>query len=68
MSKLLVKDDRTGELIDRGNSYKIVKTNEAEKKGQCEGCTCMRKRWLNPRSGRCYYREAIENNYLTKMK
>ncbi len=54
-------------LNGKHNSYKIVKTNEEEKKGKCDNCNCDRKRWINPRTGNCYYNEMIENNYTTKI-
>lgn len=60
------------QLDENGNSYKIVKQEEkglkAEYKGKCVGCNCDRKkRMINPETNICYYREAIESNYTTKI-
>lgn len=51
------------------NNYKIIKGNPLdEHQGKCENCTCgMKKRWINKAEGKCYYRIAIESNYLTKI-
>jgi len=54
-------------LNGKTNSYKIVKTKEIEKKGSCEGCNCTKKRWINPRTGICYYNEMISKDYTTKI-
>lgn len=55
--------------LDDFNSYKIIKgDSKGEYQGNCENCTCgMKKRWINKEAGICYYRIAIENNYLTKI-
>lgn len=55
-------------LDKNGNTYKIMKDQGVkELKGKCENCDCGRKRMLNPDSGKCYYKEAIESNYTTKI-
>lgn len=54
-------------LNGRNNTYKIVKSKEVEKKGSCEGCNCTKKRWINPRTGVCYYNEMISKDYTTKI-
>jgi hypothetical protein len=56
------------ELRGKNNSYKIVKTKEVEIKGKCEGCKCEKNRWINPRTGVCYYEEMINKDYTTKIK
>jgi hypothetical protein len=52
----------------RGNSYKVMKTNIKEERGKCNNCDCNKKRWLNPETGSCYYKEMIAHNYTTKLK
>jgi hypothetical protein len=54
-------------LNGKTNSYKIIKTKEVEKKGSCEECNCSKKRWINPRTGICYYNEMISKDYTTKI-
>lgn len=49
------------------NTYKIVKTNEEEIKSKCPTCTCGRTRWINPKTGDCYFHEMIKTNYTTKL-
>lgn len=63
------KDERKhNNHVDRGNSYKVVRSNIPEKKGNCLNCTCKKRRWLNPETGDCYYNEMIKDNYTTKLK
>lgn len=56
-------------LLDaNNNTYKIVKDKVIkEVKGKCNNCSCGRKRMINPDTNICYYREAVENNYTTKI-
>lgn len=52
------------------NTFKIVrdKTLFVEYQGKCEGCNCdMKKRWIKSSENKCYYRIAIESNYMTKL-
>jgi len=53
------------QLNGKNNTYKIVKTKEAEVQGKCNGCNCTKRRWINPRTGVCYYQEMITKNYTT---
>ena len=55
------------QLNGKTNSYKIVKSKEVEVKGKCEGCNCDKKRWINSRTGVCYYQEMITKDYTTKI-
>ena len=54
---------------DSTNSYKIVKIRTVEEKqGKCKECDCGKKtRYINPETSLCYYKEAIQNNYLTRI-
>ncbi len=56
------------ELNGKNNSYKIIKSGEDDVKGKCPDCKCAKKRYMNPRSGVCYYNEMITKDYTTKIK
>jgi len=55
-------------LREKDNTYMIVKLDVIETKSNCTDCDCNKKRYINPETNKCYYREAIENNYTTKIK
>jgi hypothetical protein len=61
------KDYTLYSIKGRTNSYKIIKTNEAQVIGKCKECNCNRKRYINSKTGDCYYNESIKNNYTTKL-
>ena len=51
-----------------GNHYTIIKDlSVPEVYGSCNGCNCNGKRWINSKTGICYYREDIETNFTTKI-
>lgn len=51
------------------NFYKvIVDRTIKEEKGKCSQCNCTKKRWINSKTGVCYYNEMIQNDYTTKIK
>lgn len=56
-------------LDENNNIYKIIKlVNEKDEiKNKCIKCDCNNKRYINPETGVCFYKEAVENNYLTKI-
>lgn len=57
--------------VEDGNSnrYKILKQDKKEEPfGKCKECNCGNKRAINGNSGLCYYKEMINNDYLTKIK
>lgn len=57
------------EIDETGNVYKIIKLKgDDEKRGRCEGCSCPKKRWINPDTEECYYKEMTTNNYTTKIQ
>lgn len=56
--------------VDDGNSnrYKILKQDKKEEVfGKCKECNCGTRRMIG-KSGLCYYKEMINNDYLTKIK
>lgn len=56
-------------LDKNDNKYKILrKHNIRDIKGKCNECDCSHKRFINPNSGICYYREMHRDNYTTKIK
>jgi hypothetical protein len=56
------------DLDKNNNSYRIIKNSEIkEVKSKCVDCDCGRKRYLNPNTNVCYYREAVNKNYTTKI-
>lgn len=56
------------QLDGNNNTYKIIKDKGIQEvKGKCPTCNCNRKRLLNPDTGDCYYNEAINTNYTTKI-
>lgn len=56
------------DLDKHGNTYRIYKDQDVrEVKSRCTDCNCGKRRFINPDTGVCYYREAIENNYTTKI-
>jgi hypothetical protein len=61
-------DKQSDKELGNQNSYLIVKDKSLEEtKGKCSECDCNKKRWINPKTGVCYYKEAIKENYLTKI-
>lgn len=54
-------------LDGNGNKYKILRIKTDEVRSKCNDCNCNRKRWLNPSTGVCYYKEMINENYTTKI-
>lgn len=57
------------DLDNNGNVYKIVRMRKVtELKAKCSNCDCGSKRWINNKTGSCYYKEMITNNYTTKIK
>lgn len=61
------KDFTLFKLNGKDNSYRVIKSGEKEERGKCVDCNCTKDRWINPRTGKCYYQEMIENNYTTKI-
>jgi hypothetical protein len=57
--------------VDDGNEnrYKIMKNAKMEEsEGHCKDCDCSNKRMINGKTGLCYYKEMINDSYLTKIK
>lgn len=53
-------------LRGKKNNYLIIKDKQVEEvKGKCSECNCEKRRWINPETGVCYYKEALKENYLT---
>jgi len=58
-------------LDDNGNIFKILRLSdklELEVKGKCDNCNCGGKRWIDKKTGNCYYNKMINENYTTKIK
>lgn len=52
---------------NNNNHYTIIKKDYNEVFGKCSECDCNRKRWINSKTGICFYKEDINNNYTTKI-
>lgn len=57
------------DLDETGNAFKILRIKTKEEFSKCTNCDCkQKKRWINPQTKVCYYKEMIQNNYTTKIK
>lgn len=57
------------DLDNTGNAFKILRVKSKEQFSKCSNCDCGRKkRWINPQTQVCYYKEMVQNNYTTKIK
>lgn len=55
-------------LDSNNNVYKVVRIKSSEIQGKCLDCNCkMKKRWINPVTSVCYYKEMINKDYTTKI-
>lgn len=51
------------------NTYTIIKDLTVnEKKRKCSECDCGNKRFVNEKTGICFYKELTTTNYTTKIK
>jgi len=60
----------SNDIGDKNNNlYTIIKDYSVdEQQGRCKGCTCGEdERWINSKTGMCFYMEDITNNYTTKI-
>jgi len=59
----------SSDIGDKNNNmYTIVKTYTVKDEiGRCKDCNCMDGRSINGKTGVCFYKEHITNNYTTKI-